>query len=160
MEMVRLLLACAAIPALASAAGFSLTVGPPVAAGASEKVTKTKAAVFAVRLEECNTLDKAKVSGTAEGIVNGARVSVPVMLLPAESPGVYIVSPAGNQNQGVWVVSLSATCGSARAGVIVPIGSGMGGAGFLRDRIKVFPRPATSEEIDTSLKSLAQGGNK
>ena len=159
MEMVRLLLACAAIPVVASAAGFSLTVGPPVAAGTGAKVTKTKSAVFAVRLEECDNLDKAKISGTEEGILDGARVSAPVTLSAAESPGVYVVSPVSSQGQGVWVVSLSATCGSARAGAIVPIGVGLGGAGFLRERIKVFPRPATKEEIDSALKALRGPGN-
>lgn len=159
MEMVRLLLACAAIPIVASAAAFSLTVGPPVAAGTGAKVTKTKSAVFAVRLEECDRLDKAQISGAEEGIVDGARMSAPVMLSAAESPGVYVVSPMLSQGPGVWVVSLSATCGSARAGAIVPIGAGLGGVGFLRERIKAFPRPAKKEEIDAALKALRGPGN-
>jgi hypothetical protein len=158
MDMVRLLLACAAIPVVASAAGFSLTIGPPVAAGTGAKVTKT-AAVFAVRLEECDKLDTAQISGTADGIVDGARVSAPVTLSAATSPGVYVVSPAWSQGQGVWVVTLSATCGSARAGAIVPIGPGIGGAGFLRERIKVFPRPATKAEIEAALKAQTGPGN-
>ena len=158
MEMVRLLLACAAIPVVASAAGFSLTVGPPVAAGTGAKVTKTKSAVLAVRLEECDKLDKAQISGTEEGIVDGARMSAPVTLSTAE-PGVYLVSPVSSQSPGVWVVSLSATCGSARAGAIVPIGAGIGGAGFLRGKTKVFPRPATKEEIDAALKASRGPGN-
>jgi hypothetical protein len=153
MEMVRLLLACAAIPVVASAAGFSLTIGPPVAAGTGAKVTKT-AAVFAVRLEECDKLDNAQISGTADGIVDGARVSAPVTLTTANSPGVYVVSPAWSQSQGVWVVSLSATCGSATAGAIVPIGAGIGGAEFLREKTKVLSRPATKAEIDAALKAL------
>jgi len=156
--MVRLLLACAAIPVVASGVGFSLTVGPPVAAGTGAKVTKT-AAVFAVRLEECDKLDKAQISGTEEGIVDGARKSAPVTLSTAESPGVYLVSPVSSQSPGVWVVSLSATCGSARAGAIVPIGAGIGGAGFLRGKTKVFPRPATKEEIDAALKASRGPGN-
>jgi hypothetical protein len=158
MEMVRPLLVCGTIPVLAWAASFSLTVGPPVAAGTA-KVTKTKSAVFAVRLEECDKLDKAQISGTEEGIVDGARMSVPVTLSAAESPGVYVVSPALSQNQGVWVVNISATCGSARAGTIVPIGAGIGGAGFQRERIKYFPRPATKAEIDAALKALRRPAN-
>ncbi|HXP88981.1 MAG TPA: hypothetical protein VN841_29945 [Bryobacteraceae bacterium] len=159
MEMVRLLLVCAGIiPVVASAADFTLTVGPPVAAGSGSKVTKSKAAVFAVRLEECDALDKAQISGTTEGIVDGARMSTPVALSAAESPGVYVVSPAGNQGQGVWVVSLSATCGSARAGAIVPLGTGTGGAGFLRERTRVFPRTPTKAEVDAALKALEAPG--
>ena len=159
MEMVRLFLVCAAIPVVASAASFSLTIGPPVAAGSGAKVTKTKSAVFAVRLEECDNLDKAQISGTEEGIVDGARTSAPVTLTAAESPGVYVVSPVSSQGQGVWVVSLSATCGSARAGAIVPSRPGIGGAGFLRERIQIFPRPATKAEIDAALKALRRPTN-
>jgi hypothetical protein len=158
MEMVRLLLTCAAIPVVVSAAGFSLTIGPPVAAGTGAKVTKTKSAVFAVRLEECDSLGKATISGTEEGIVDGARTSGPVTLSAVELPGVYVVSLVSSQGQGVWVVSLSATCGSTRVGAIVPIGTGIG-AGFLREKIKVFPRPATKEEIDSALKALRGPGN-
>jgi hypothetical protein len=124
MEMVRLLLACAAIPVVASAAGFTLSIGPPVAAGTGGKVTKTKAAVFAVRLEECAALDKAQIGGTAEGIVDGARTSAPVILSAAESSGVYVVILPGNQSQGAWVVSINASCGLAMAGAIVPIWPG------------------------------------
>jgi len=154
MEMVRLLLACGAIPLLAWAASFSLTVGPPVAAGTGAKVTKTKSAVFAVRLEECDKLDRTQISGTEEGIVDGARMSAPVMLSAAESAGVYVVSPVLSQSHGVWVVNISATCGSARAGAIVPIGVGIGRAGFQREGIKYFPRPATKAEIDAALRAL------
>ena len=109
--------------------------------------------------EECDKLDKAQISGTEEGIVDGARMSAPVTLSAAESPGVYVLSPVRSQSQGVWVVSLSATCGSATAGAIVPIGAGIGGAGFLRERIQVFPRPATKAEIDAALKALKGPGN-
>jgi hypothetical protein len=153
MEMVRLLLACAAIPVVASAAGFTLSIGSPVAAGTGGKVTKTKAAVFAVRLEECAALDKAQIAGTAEGSVDGARTSAPVTLFTAESPGVYVVTLPDNQSHGVWVVSLSASCGPAKAGALVPIEPG--GAGFLRERTKVFPRSPTKAEIDAALKTLA-----
>lgn len=157
--MVKLLFACAAIPILASAASFSLTIGPPVAAGSGAKVTKTKGAGFAVRLEECATLDKAQISGAGEGIVDGARASAPVILSAAESPGVYVVSFLGNQSHGVWLVSLSATCGSARAGAIVPIGAGVEGVGFLREKTTVFPRLPTRAEIDATLKSLQRPSN-
>jgi len=159
MEMVRLLLVCGATPVLAWAASFSLTIGPPVAAGTGAKATKTKSAVFAVRLEECDKLDKAQISGTEEGIVDGARKSMPVTLSTAESRGVYVVSPVLSQSQGVWVVNISATCGSARAGKIVPIRGMDRGAGFQRERTKYFPRPATKAEIDAALKALRRPVN-
>jgi hypothetical protein len=150
MEMVRVVLVCALLPAAASAADFSLTIGPPVAAGAGSKVVKSKAAFFAVRLEECAAPEKAQISGVAEGIVQGMRMSAPVTLSDA-GPGVYVVSAAWNQNQGVWVVNLSATCGNAKAGAIVPLGPS---GGFQREGTKILPLPATKAEVDAALKAL------
>jgi hypothetical protein len=153
-EMVKLVLACALLPLAASAAGFTLTIGPPVAAGAGAKVVKKSAAVFAVRLEECGELDTAQVGGTAEGIVDGQRKSGALTIAAAGSPGVYVVSLADsenhNDNPGVWLVSLSASCGKAKAGAIVP----MGPQGFLREGTKVLPRSATKADIDFALKAL------
>lgn len=150
MEMVRLVLACALLPAAvapaAFGAGFSLTIGPPVAAGAGAKIKKT-AAAFAVRLEECDALDKVQISGVAEGIVDGARTSTPLTLTDVGLRGVYVVSLDGNQNRGVWVVSISASCGTAKAGAIVPLGP----QGFVREGIKTFPRAATKAEIESAL---------
>ncbi len=143
------LLVCALLPGAASAASFTLAVGPPVAAGTGTKVVKTKAASFAVRLEECENLATARISGTAEGVVNGVRTSAPLTLNAAASAGVYLVSQDW-ASEGVWVVSLSATCGSAKAGAIVP----MGAQGFLRNGTKVLPRAAKKAEIDAALKVL------
>ncbi len=146
--MVRLFFLCALIPATASAAGFVLTIGPPVAAGAGVKIMKANktAAAFAVRLEECDDPTKAQLSATAEGLVNGARSSVPVMPLAAGSPGVYLVVQAWPM-EGVWAVSLSATCGTAKAGAIVPISR----SNFDREATKLFPRAPSPAEIQQSL---------
>jgi len=97
MEMVKLVLACALLPAAASAAGFSLTIGPPVAAGAGVKITKTKGPAFAVRLEECDALETAQVGGTAEGVVDGQRKSAPVTITATGSPGVYLAGRPGTK---------------------------------------------------------------
>jgi len=148
-EMVKLILACALLPAAASAAGFTLSIGPPVAAGTGKKVTKTVGASFAVRLEECEALETAQISGTAEGLVDSARRSAPVAIVATGSPGVYVVSET-EENPGVWVVNVNATCGKAKAGAIVAIGP----QGFLRESTKVLPRAATKAEIDSALKAL------
>jgi len=108
-------------------------------------------------IESCRRGDRDAFRALYEaykGIVDGVRMSAPVTLSVAESPGVYVVSPVLSQSQGVWVVNISATCGTARAGAIVPIGAGIGGAGLLRERIKYFPRAATKAEIDAALKAL------
>jgi hypothetical protein len=146
-ETVKTFLLCVMIPFAARAADFSLTIGPPVAAGPGVKIIKSKtAAVFAVRLEECADPANAQISATAEGLVNGVRSSLPVTPIGAGSPGVYLVAQSWPA-EGVWAVSLSATCGSARAGVIVPVSN----QGFVRESVKSFPRPATPAEIQQAL---------
>jgi hypothetical protein len=139
----------------AAAADFSLTIGNPVAASGPSSTTpviKTKVAknaLFAVRFEDCAELDKAQISGIGEGIVDGARVSAPVVITPAGSPGVFVASPSWDQIQGAWVVSLSASCGKATKGALVPVGP----QGFIREKIKLLPRQATKAEIDAALKT-------
>ena len=146
MEMVKTFLLMTAVGGFAAAANFSLTIGPPVAAGTGNTVTKTKGASFAVRLEECADMSKAQLTAAAEGSVNGVRKSVPVM--PASvSPGIYVVSQNWDFT-GAWVVSLSATCGSAKAGAVVPIGP----QGFVRDEVRMFQRPPSAQEIDAAIK--------
>jgi hypothetical protein len=51
---------------------------------------------------------------------------------------------------------LKGACDAEIAGAIVPIGP----KGFIRESSKLFPRPATSAEIDASLKTLVQGESK
>ena len=150
--MVKLILLCASITGVAFAADFSLTIGPPVAAGPGVKIMKTKtAAVLAVRLEECSDPANAQISATAEGLVNGARTSLPVTPIGAGSPGVYLVAQSW-PTEGVWAVSLSATCGSARAGAIVPVSNvSVSNQGFVRESVKLLPRPATPAEIQQAL---------
>jgi len=170
MEMVKLLacagpLACAGmvlcIGAPAVAAEFTLTIGSTVAAsgpapaGTDQRITKvSKGGLFAVRMEGCDALDKAQISGAAEGISNGARVSASVTLLPAGPAGVYVASFPGYPMPGSWIVSISATCESAKAGAVVPVGP----AGFVREGIKTFAHAPTKAEVDAALKGLAGAG--
>lgn len=139
-----------AASSLLHAADFSLTIGSPVAAGLVKKV---KDSVFAVRLEQCEDTAKSQITGTAEGIVNGARKSVPVQLASA-SPNVFLVQETWT-GEGAWVVILKATCADAKAGAIVAISRG----GFIRESTKTFSRFATAAEVDASLKTLT-GGTK
>jgi hypothetical protein len=135
---------------LAFGQGFTFSVGNAVAS----QDFRFKAAVFALRTEGCADPTKAQISGTAEGLVNGARRSLVLHVMAASKPGVYAVEqnwPLG----GVWVVSLRGNCAGENAGAIVPIGS----KGVIRESAKFFPRPATESEVDTALKVLAQGGN-
>jgi hypothetical protein len=149
--MLRLGIVACASAALALAEGFTFTIGSPVAA----QDFHSKAAAFVFRTEGCAEPAKAQIDGTAEGLVKGERRSVALKVMAMSKPGVYAVYhtwPA----EGDWVVSLKGACGSAVAGAIVPIGP----KGFIRESAKFFPRPSTGAEIDSSLKALAEGGNK
>ena len=131
----------------ALAGGFFLTIGSPVAAN----VPHVKGAVLVVRPDGCNEPAKAQITGTAEGIVNGARRSVPLKLTTLPTPGVYAVFrewPA----EGVWVVSLTGKYVGATTSAIVPIGP----KGFMRESSKFQPRSASEDEIRASLQSLSE----
>ena len=149
--MLRLGIVACAAAALVLAEGFTFNVGGPVAS----QDYQAKGARFVFRTQGCAEPAKPQVSGTAEGLVKGARQSVALKVLALTKPGVYAVYqnwPA----EGQWVVNLKGTCADASAGALVPIGP----KGFIRESSKFFPRAATSSEIETSLKGLAEGEKK
>ncbi len=149
--MLRLGMAACAVAALALAEGFTFTIGSPVAS----QDFRAKVAAFVFRTEGCADPTKSQISGTAEGLVKGARRSVALKVVAMSKPGVYAVYqnwPA----EGEWVVNLKGTCNDANAGAIVPIGPN----GFIRESSKFLSRPATDAEIEASLKALTQGGNQ
>ena len=138
----------AAIQKGLAADGFSLDIGSAVATGSF----RAKAAVFAVRSKGCADLASFKLSGAAEGLVNGQRQTVPLANIPAmPTPGVFAI-PYQWPREGVWVVSLTGRCGEAAAGALVPIGRNT----FERESSQFFPRAATSEEIEASLQALSK----
>src|SRR3954468_3924481 len=92
-----------AVASLSAGTFFRLEIGPPVAGGTNYKV---KGAVLAVRALVCDDLTSVHVTGTAEGMVNGARQAVPLRLVPAGSAGIFMVQhdcPADGQ----WVLHLA-----------------------------------------------------
>jgi hypothetical protein len=139
MEMVKFSLLVLLCASQLGAAEFSLTVGNPLAAN----IPRMKTAGLAVRLENCTDLSKSSLNGTAEGLVAGARKSVPLQL----------AVNYGWPSEGAWVVDLKATCGNAKAGAIVPFR----GAAFLRESVKTFLRFATASEVDSALNELTGG---
>jgi hypothetical protein len=150
--MLRLGIAVFVLATLAFAQDFKFTIGNAVAS----QDFQMKAAAFVFRTEGCAEPAKSQIGATAEGVVKGERRSMALKVMTSASrPGVYAVYqmwPA----EGDWVVSLKGTCAGANAGAIVPIGPN----GFVRESTKYFARPATSAEIDASLKALAQGEKK
>jgi hypothetical protein len=152
MEMVRLAAFAVTLLSGAWGADFSLAIGNPVAVARPNGVVK-KDIGFAVRGENCADIAKIQVSGTAEGIVDGARRSIHMRLVPGETAGTFAISHDWPQ-QGMWVVNLTGHCGSSVASAVVP----MGPNGFLRESSKFFPRAATATEVELALKTLTGGG--
>ena len=151
MEMVKAICIALALTPCTWAADFSLTIGNPVAVALPDGVVK-KDIGMAVRAENCAEPAKAQVTGTAEGLVNGMRRSVPVRLVPAAAAGAFAVAREW-PSQGAWVVSLTGHCGNSTASAIVPVGPN----GFLRESSKFFPRAATAAEVESVLTTLVRG---
>jgi hypothetical protein len=152
MRFVIALYATAGALALAQPFAFRFEIGSPVAS----QDFHAKSAAFVFRTAGCPEPEKAHVSATAEGLVNGARRSIALQVSPANTrPGVYAVFQMWPP-EGQWVVNIKGTCGNAAAGAVIPIGP----KGFIRDLSKFFPRPASDAEIDAALKTVPKGESK
>ena len=145
-----------ALLATVAAAGtmFRLEVGPPVAAGTATKVLKKGKPVLAVRALVCNDLANARITGTAEGIVNGARQSVLLELQEVDkAQAIYVVQYQWPES-GSWVLHLKGSCSNpkAEASTLVP----MNKMAFLRDKTQVLVEPATTKQVEDAVKELAR----
>jgi hypothetical protein len=149
--MLRSAVATFVFASLATAGGFTFTIGNPVAA----QEAQFKTAAFVFRTEHCAEPAKSQITATAEGIVNGARRSAALKVATLQRPGVYAVFQTWGDG-GRWVVVLKGVCEGETAGAIVPIGP----KGFIRESSKFFTHPATSSEVDVSLKTLIEGEAK
>jgi hypothetical protein len=129
---------------------FRLEVGLPVAAGADFKL---KGSVLVVRAVVCDDVAAARLSATAEGMVNGQRQSLPVRLTGTRTPGVYAIQQQWPM-QGTWILHLAGTCPSpkAAASTIVP----MQKTGFIREKTQVLREPATSAQVEAALAELVR----
>ena len=136
----------------ALAQDFALQVGPPIAGNTQP----AKSSLLVVRPGGCSDPAAAKITATAEGIVDGARRSVPLTLMPMSTPGVHAV-PKDWAKRGVWIVNLVGSCAGKTAGAIVSIGPA---ATYRRDSVKLLAHPASAAEIDASLKALTTGGQR
>jgi len=138
------------MPGTPSARGlvFRLEVGPSVAGNS----TRVKKAAVVIRSLACDPAT-VTMTGTAEGIVNDRRQSMPLTVVPLETPGVYAVPRIWEQ--GRWVLSVTATCGERKAvaAAVVPLGP----AGLLRDSIQYLERAPDAAAIEVALRAAKQG---
>ena len=159
MSSFKLLAAASAIALLSSVAAagtmFRLEVGPPIAAGNLKDLRKTdKKAVLAVRALVCNDLANVQITGTAEGIVNGARQSLPLVLNEAnKAEAIYFLAQQW-PDTGAWVLHLRGSCSNpkAEASTLVPVNK----ATFIREKTEVLREPATKKQVDDAVSALAR----
>jgi hypothetical protein len=146
--MIVLLIGALALAGQAAAGpNFRLDIGPPVADTSAGKV---KNAVLLVRPLACDDAASVVITGTAEGIVNGVRQSVPLKLQRLATPGVHAVSR--QWPDGRWVITLTATCPArdATASAVVPLAKNT----FVRAKTQFFTHAATVAAIEQSLKGV------
>lgn len=151
-RLVALLVVLVVAPPAIAGTMFRLEIGPPIAAGAGTPITKQfkNKVVLAVRPRVCDNLSSVQISGTAEGLVNGARQSLPLELIPVNpAEGIYAVQRQWPEN-GHWVLQLNGTCPNpkASASTLVP----MNGSTFIREKTQVLREPATRQQLEALLK--------
>jgi hypothetical protein len=140
-----------AAPAIAGQ-WFRLEVGPPVAAGTGSTAARQfkKNVVLVVRPLVCDAPSHVQITGTAEGVMNGARQSVALSLMAVDpEKGVYAVLQQW-PSEGHWVVRLNGSCPSSKASAstLVP----MNGSTFIREKTQVLRELATPQQVDALLK--------
>ena len=145
---------------LALAFSISLAAASPALAGPpwlSLEFRPNFPAVVLVRTFHHGTPQAMPLTGSAEGLVNGQRRSVPLTFVLADAPNVYSVSNTWG-SEGVWVLDISATGDHMGAGAVVGLDRN-GETAFAR-----FPRttagasrPATPREMDAMLRALDAG---
>ena len=161
MSLIRTVAAVAAIVALIVAGSahagtsFRLEIGPPIAAGNLKDLKKAdKKAVLAVRALVCDDLANVQITGTAEGLVNGVRRSLPLVLSEAnKAEAIYFVLHQW-PDEGAWVLHLKGSCSNpkAEASTLVAVSKGT----FIREKSEVLREPATKKHVEDALKAFAR----
>ena len=142
-------LALLCLTAATTAGGFQLRVDVP---------QDDSDAVLLVRTYGCNQPENAKVSGTAEGFVDGKRVSVPVRMKNI-ARGVYAVKKQWTDG-GAWVLAFSGTYRGRHTSTLVTLNAEGRVAVKKTTRgpeldVRYMPRKLSSNDIDKALDRLA-----
>jgi hypothetical protein len=101
--MKKTALALAALATQLFAGGFYLTLGNPEANPEAKKAN----AVLVLRMDGCHEPEKATVTATATGVVDGKRQTIPLKLTKLSAPGTYALTQQWPK-QGKWVLALAA----------------------------------------------------
>jgi hypothetical protein len=108
--MRKTMLAMAALAGQLFAGGFYLTLGNPEA----NPEAKSANAVLVLRMDGCHEPEKATVTATATGVVDGKRQTIPLKLTKLSAPGTYALTQQWPK-QGKWVLALSANDAEKRS---------------------------------------------
>jgi hypothetical protein len=109
-----------AVPLFAGA--LLLEVGDP----AENAEALRNHAVLVARTTACHSPGKTTVSATAEGMLNGARQTIPLKVISLSTPGTFAVAREW-PHQGTWVIKMIATNPEYKdyaTGVVVPVRNG------------------------------------
>ena len=130
----------------ATAGGFWISIQNP----STVKDAVARNAVVLIRADGCHNPADATVTGSAEGLVNGVRRSIPLKLDPVSQPGTYAVAPQWPAD-GVWVLKFNGHYLGRDVGALVRLAPQK----FEKQSAELFQRKITAEDVDASLKSLA-----
>jgi hypothetical protein len=145
-KLVTTVFATAVVMALAApvlAGGFFVLLGNPEAAEA-----RSHNAFATIKAAGCHQPEKASITATAIGVVDGRRQSVPLKLVPLSEPGMYAVArqwPA----EGRWMLQFVATDQDRVTSTVVAVGP----AGIERQTAKFRPGQPAPEDVAALLKS-------
>ncbi|HUF88370.1 MAG TPA: hypothetical protein VMR66_00140 [Gemmatimonadota bacterium] len=120
----------------------------------------TRGALALVRTYHHGGPIQLQVRGTAEGLIDGERVSLPLELVPAGATGVYALRVELPQ-RGAWLLVVRG--GAEGSGVTAIVDVGPDGSVRAvdvptRGNDPPIPREVTGQEIDARLRSLASAG--
>ncbi|HZU24958.1 MAG TPA: hypothetical protein VFA04_05520 [Bryobacteraceae bacterium] len=128
------------------AGGFWLQLGDPSA----NPDAKAKNAVVIVRPFGCISPADAKLTGTAEGMLNGQRRTIALDLVPLSEKATYAVLrewPA----EGSWVLRLTASVPGRTTSALVPVTA----EGFNRAMVKFFQGDPPRSDLEAMLHTMA-----
>lgn len=141
----------------------SAVAGPPwlsIELPANPYDRLTRGAIALVRTYHHEGAIQLQVRGTAEGLVDGERVSLPLELVPAGGTGVYALR-VELPERGAWLLVVRGGAEGSEVTAIVDVGpDGTVRAVDVPTRgdNPPIPREVTGQEIDARLRSLASAG--
>jgi hypothetical protein len=141
----------------------SAVAGPPwlsIELPANPYDRLTRGAIALVRTYHHGGPIQLQVQGTAEGLVDGERVSLPLELVPVGATGLYALR-VQLPERGTWVLVVRG--GAEEGGVTAIVDVGPDGTVRAvdvptRGDDPPVPREVTGQEIDARLRSLASAG--